>query len=91
MHLSKQVSMRALSPALPPPPPFTHVMHGLAGDAGDTCARAAATAAPIADDVAASLKSAHGRPDSLFEMTTATPPVSRYIIRTYIYRLSSTT
>ena len=79
MHLSKQVSMRALSPALTPPPPFTHVVHDLAGD---TCARAAATAAPIADDVAASLKSAHGRPDSLFEMTTATPPVSRYIIRT---------
>ena len=52
------------------PPPFTHVVHGLAGD---TCARAAATAAPIADDVAASLKSAHGRPDPLFEMTTATP------------------
>ena len=86
MHLSKQVSMRALSPALPPPP-FTHVVHDLAGD---TCARAAATAAPIADDVAASLKSAHGRPDSLFEMTTATPPVSRYIIRTYSHRLSST-
>ena len=86
MHLSKQVSMRALSPALPPPP-FTHVVHDLAGD---TCARAAATAAPIADDVAASLKSAHGRPDSLFEMTTATPPVSRYIICTYSHRLSST-
>ena len=40
----------------------------------------------IADDVAASLKSAHGfSPDPLFEMTTtATPPVNRYIIRTYI-------
>ena len=58
------------------------MVHGLAGD---TCARAAATAAPIADDVAASLKSAHGRPDPLFEMTTtATPPVTCYIIRMYI-------
>ena len=56
--------------------------------AGDTCARAAATArgAYIADDVAASLKSAHGfSPDPLFEMTTtATPPVTCYIIRMYI-------
>ena len=54
------------------------MVHGLAGD---TCARPAATLAPIADDVAASLKSAHGRPDPLFEMTTATLcTVSRYII-----------
>ena len=82
MHLSKQVSMRAA---------------GVGAAAVHTCGAwscrrhmregcCSHRGAYIADDVAASLKSAHGfNPDPLFEMTTtATPPVTCYIIRMYI-------
>ena len=84
MHLSKQVSMRAAGAGAAAAATVhtcgawscrRHMREGCSHRGG----------AYIADDVAASLKSAHGRPDPLFEMTTtATPPVTCYIIRMYI-------
>ena len=82
MHLSKQVSMRAAG-AGTAAAVHTCGAWSCRRHMREGCSHRGAY---IADDVAASLKSAHGpSPDPLFEMTTtATPPVNRYIIRTYI-------
>ena len=84
MHLSKQVSMRAAgagAAAVHTCGAWSCRRHMREG-----CSHRARRLS--LDDVAASLKSAHGRPDPLFEMTTTAvhcyTPVSRYIICTYI-------
>ena len=75
MHLSKQVSMRAAGVGAAAAAAAVHTCGAWScrRHMREGCSHRARRLS--LDDVAASLKSAHGRPDPLFEMTTTATPL----------------